>query len=263
MPVNMSDSQGRAAYEYRAFLLKVSEKLSDEDSKRIVFLEDLPVQELENKPPLTVLTHLEMRGKLSASKPEDLVEILRKIGRQDLAKKVRDFAKQRKGRATLSSLLGFSDHDHPATKLSANLQVTLLLCGILLEQVENLREEAKEVGFKRVEEVVADARSLVSEHLKRKLLYASGLISQESKEQAACSERPESTPSSPDSPLSSLELEVPPIPVQSAQPPQHAGCARLSHTVNDSELKAAIGNLKSQSLPRSRGKCRGPVQLEY
>lgn len=242
----MSGSQARAAYEYRAFLLQVSEKLSEEDSKKIVFLEELPV-ELENKAALAVLTQLEMRGKLSASKPDDLAKILRKIGRHDLAKKVRDFAKQqRKGRTALSALQG---PDHSAMKLSANLQVTLLQCRILLEQVENLKEEAEEAGFKRVEEVVADAQSLVSEHLQRKLLYASGLISQESRE------RRESTPSSPDSLLSSLELEVSPVvPVQSAQPPQHApGCVRL---VIDSELKAAVGNLKSQSLPRStsRGK---------
>ena len=246
----MSDSQVRAAYEYRAFLLQVSEKLSQEDSKKIVFLEDLPI-DLESKPPLAVLTQLEMRGKLSASKPEDLARILKKIGRYDLAKNVRDFAKQqRKGGTALSDPL--QGLDHAAMKLRANLQVTLLQCGILLEQVENLREEAEEAGFKRVEEVVADARSLVSYGLQRKLYYASGLISQESREQAACGGRRESgTPSPPNSPPSSFaEFDVSPL--VPAQPPQHApGCVRLPHTVNDSELKAAVGNLKSQS---TRGK---------
>lgn len=250
----MSESQARAAYEYRAFLLQVSEGLTQDDCQRIVFLEELP-HELEHKPPLNVLIQLEMHGKISASKPDDLAKLLKRISRHDLAKKVRDFVKQQRKGRTLSPLQRL---DHPAVKLSASLEVTLLQCKILLEQVENLKEEAEEACCKRVEEVVADAQAMISEHIQRKFLYASKLISQEaeSREQPVCSDRDRrgSTPPSPDSPLSSLEFEPSPAPPFQ---PQSVGGFRLPTTshadMHTSELKAAVENRhnKSQSLPRS------------
>ena len=187
--VEESDSQARTAYEYGAFLLQVSEHLSQDDCRRIVFLEELPC-ELEHKPPLNVLIQLEMHGKLSASRPDDLVKLLKRIARYDLAKKVQEFIKQQqKQRVVLSPLQRL---DHPAEKLSSSLEMTLLQCKILLEQVENLKEEEEEeVCYKRVEEVVADAQTMIPEHIQRKFLYASKLISQEveSCEQTVCSNR--------------------------------------------------------------------------
>ena len=85
----MSNSK---AYEYRAFLLQIAEKLSQDDSKKIAYLEGLP-PDMESKPaPLTFLMQLEMRGRVSASRPDDLAKILEEIERHDLAKKVKDFA---------------------------------------------------------------------------------------------------------------------------------------------------------------------------
>ena len=250
----MSESQARAAYEYRGFLLQVAEGLTQDDCRKIVYLEELPL-ELEHKPALNVLIQLEMHGRLSASRPDDLAKLLKRISRHDLAKKVREFIKQqRKGRA-LSPLQRL---DHPAVKLSASLEVTLLQCKILLEQVDNLKEEAEEMCYKRVEEVVADAQAIISEQVQRKFMYASKLIAQEaeSREQTTCIDRDRrgSTPPSPDSPLSSLEFE--PSPTPSFQP-QSIGGVRLStasHTnMHTSELKAAVESHlnKSQSLPRS------------
>ena len=244
----MSDSC-RAAYEYRAFLLQVSENLSQTDIKNIGYLEEIVVE--PDSKPLTVLMQLEMRGKLSASKPDALAKLLKKIMRHDLAKKVKDFAKkQRKGRSTQSPL---EKLDQSVVNLSANLQVTLIQCRILLEQVENVRDAAEEAGFKRVEEVVAEAHSLVSEQLQRKLLHASGLVAQESVSEQGltdCRERSNSTPSPPDSPPSSFEFDAS-IGDSEAQP----GGARkpVVHAVNNKELKAAVVNLKSNSLPQARG----------
>ncbi len=247
----MSDSQ---AYEYRAFLLQISDKLSQEDSKKIAFLEDLP-SDMESKPPLTLLMQLEMRGRVSASRPDDLAKILKKIERLDLAKKVKDFAKQqKKGRPTAQSELN-QRFDHATMKLNASLQVTLLQCEILLQQVVNLREEAEKLdGYKRVEEVVAEAHTILAEKFHRKLQYASRFVQEEQ-----CREQNgDSNPCSPDSQLSSLDFETESSPaissVQSSQP--SAGCVRLTHAVNSSELRAAVDNLKAQSasLPRpSRG----------
>ena len=248
----MSDSQ---AYEYRAFLIQIADKLSQEDSKKIAYLEDLP-SDMESKPPLTLLMQLEMRGSVSASKPDDLAKILKMIGRHDLAKKVKDFAKQqKKGRPTAQSEL--QRFDHATMKLNASLQVTLLQCKILLQQVVNLREEAeRSEGYKRVEEVVGEAHA-IAEHFHRKLQYASKFVQEEQYRE----QNGDSNPCSPDSQLSSLDFEaessaLAPTPapatssLQSSQP--SAGCVRLTHAVNSSELRAAVDNLKAQSasLPR-------------
>jgi hypothetical protein len=249
----MSDSQ---AYEYRAFLLQIADKLSQEDSKKIAFLEELP-SDMGSKPPLTLLMQLEMRSRVSASRPDDLAKILKKIERLDLAKKVKDFVKQqKKGRPTVQSDLN-QRCDHATMKLNASLHVTLLQCEILLQQVANLREEAEKLdGYKRVEEVVAEAQT-IAEKFQRKLQYASKFVQEE---QGFCREQNgDSNPCSPDSQLSSLEFEAEsqasaPTPISSQSQP--AGCVRLTHAVNSSELRAAAGNLKAQSasLPRpSRG----------
>ena len=252
----MSDSQ---AYEYRAFLLQIAEKLSQEDSKKIAYLEDLP-SDMESKPPLTLLMQLEMRGRVSASKPDDLAKILKMIGRHDLAKKVKDFAKQqKKGRPTAQSEL--QRLDHATMRLNASLQVTLLQCEILMQQVVNLREEAeRSEGYKRVEEVVGEAHA-IAEHFYRKLQYASKFVLRE--------QNSDSNPCSPDSQLSSLDFEaesqasvLTSAPATSSLLNQSpAGCSRLTHAVNSSELRAAVDNLKSQSasLPRP---FRGTTQAQ-
>ena len=253
----------RTGYEYRAFLIQVSDNLSQDDVKKIVFLEELPL-ELANESPLKVLMHLEMRGKLYATKPEDLERVLKKINRLDLAKKVKEFAKkQRKGRSMASPLQRL---DQSAMNLSANLHLTLIQCKILLEQVENVKEEADEAGFKRVEEVMAEAHTLISERLQTKLHYASKLLLQDSTVHATQCGRDnerDSPPSSPNSSLdSSLELEAQSSaePVLPMQPPIASQLAPLQHVnrqpvryVRESEVKAAVGNLRSQSLPRPKG----------
>ena len=257
----MSDSQ---VYEYRAFLLQIAEKLSQDDSKKIAYLEDLP-SDMESKPaPLTLLMQLEMRGRVPASKPDDLAKILKTIGRHDLAKKVKDFAKQqKKGRPTAQSEL--QRLDHATMRLNASLQVTLLQCEILMQQVVNLREEAeRSEGYKRVEEVVGEAHA-IAEHFYRKLQYASKFVQEEQYR----AQNSDSNPCSPDSQLSSLDFEaesqasvLTPAPATSSLLNQSpAGCSRLTHVVNSSELRAAVDNLKSQSasLPRP---FRGTTQAQ-
>ena len=197
----MSDSQ---AYEYRAFLLQIADKLSQEDSEKIAFLEDLP-SDMGSKPPLTLLMQLEMRGRVSASRPDDLMKILKAIERHDLAEKVKDFAKQqKKGRPTAQRELEL--FYHTITKLNASLQVSLLRCKILLQQVVNLWEEAERLeGCKRVEEVVEEAYTR-AEKFHPNLMNVSKLMQEE---QGFCREKSsESNFPSPDLQLSSLYIAI-------------------------------------------------------
>ena len=77
------DSQ---TFEHRLALLQLSDMLSDEDSKKIVFLEGLP-KELEEKSPWEVIAHLEVQGKAIG---EELTRILKAINRHDAAKKAKE-----------------------------------------------------------------------------------------------------------------------------------------------------------------------------
>ena len=259
----MSDS---AAYEYRAFSLQIADKLSQDDIDKIIYLEQLPT-DLHSKPSITILTHLEMRGQLSASKPDDLAALLKKIGRIDLSKTVKEFAKQyRKGR-TPTALSDFQRLDGAAVKLSANLKVTLLQCEILLHQLENLREASERMGYKRVEEVVSGASTIVSQMLWLKLLGASKVIREEISAQReptyCCGDQSDSDPSSPASQPSSLDFGVESsVNPAAAALPQPSQRVRPAPTIDMSELQAAFDSRKAQSayLPRSSQGCSTKAQ---
>lgn len=74
-----------AAYDNKRLLVKLSDKLTREDSEKIVYLQNLP-KKLEGKSPLKVLTQLEARGKTI----EDIIEILKDINRHDVAREAEE-----------------------------------------------------------------------------------------------------------------------------------------------------------------------------
>ena len=161
--------------------------LTEDDCKKIVFLEDLPKQ-LEEKSPLEVVTHLEMLGKTSK---EDLIPILKCIGRQDLAKKVRDVKNQK-------TLITRKGTERSIPKLEERLILTLKNCEILQEQLEYLKVAAGKRRTKRIEEVVLEAKANLTNHVQRKLKYISLLTTAESQDQS------QSPPSFPENSQSEL-----------------------------------------------------------
>ena len=68
-------SLDRQTFEHRKALLQLGELLSDDDSKKIVFVENLP-RSLEEKSPWEILAHLEVQGKTTV---EELTRILKAI----------------------------------------------------------------------------------------------------------------------------------------------------------------------------------------
>ena len=224
-----------AAYdrEHRRFLLQLSEKLTTNDSSKIVFLEELP-KELEEKSPLDVLKHLMMLGKTST---EELTRILKDISRQDLVKKViQKEAKNRKAPLTRK------DSGSSAMKLEESLAITIKNCEILLEQLEYLKVGASKGGKKRIEEIYSDAKEKLSIHVHRKLKYVSGLLTSEGKvnEGSQTNVGQGISQNSPQtSPENSLTLlrgrESPPSPV----------CPCRAALVKESDLRKGLEKLKS------------------
>ena len=170
------------SYEHRKFLLQLSDMLTEDDCKKIVFLEDLPKQ-LEENSRLEVITHLEMRGKASI---EDLIRILKGIGRQDLARKAKDVKKTRKESGC--SIL----------KMEDSLALAAKNCEVLQEQLEYLKVAAGKGRRKRIEEVVSEAKTNLVKHVQFKLKYISLLLTAESQDQS------QSPPSSPENSRSEL-----------------------------------------------------------
>ena len=232
-----------ATYEQRRLLLQLSDHLTTKDSKKIVYLEELPKQ-LEDKEPWEVLAQLQVRGKATS---DELVRILKVIGRDDVAKKAKELSKSKKTTVTRK-------HSGPsALKLDESVQLTLRNCDVLIEQMGYLEVAAEKGGKKRIQEVVAEANTKLQDHVQRKLKYVSGLLSSESRTDnevkapvvvtVNSSNGSSSPPSSPESSLTTPEWSVP-------RSPTHPRAV-----INTSELKKVAERLKSPSVHGTRGEC--------
>ena len=232
------DPQARASYEHRKLLLQLSDKLSKDDSRKIVYLEELPKELLgeNNSPdPLSVLIHLEMRGKTT---PEELIRILNDINRHDAAKLITKTKKNPLTRKNSGSA---------SLKLEDTLSVTMKSCEVLLEQTEVLMKHAANKGNKRVEELVSEAKTNLTDGVQRKLKYAFRLLSSQSQSEH-CGNFSNSSPPGP-SPESSLTSKV--SPSQSADLPSSPVHQCLP--INKSDLKRAVGKLKPLGVVTQRG----------
>ena len=129
----MCDSESQA-YTYRAFLWHIAAKLSQEDCKKIAFLACLPEDIESNLHILTLFTQLEMCGKLSATRLDDLANILKNIERHDLADMVKEFVKQQEGE---KMALVLTDLDRTATNPVP--EVMQLHCKTLQHQARKFR----------------------------------------------------------------------------------------------------------------------------
>ena len=232
------DLQARASYEHRKVLLQLSDNLSNKDCRKIVYLEGLSKELLgENNywDPLNVLLHLEMRGKTT---PEELIRILNDINRQDVAKLI---AKTKKNPLTRKN----SGAAPP--KLEDSLNLTMKNCEVLLEQTEVLIKLAASKGNKRIEEVVSEAKTNLTDGVQHKLKYAFRLFSSQSQSEH-CGNFSNSSPPGP-SPESSLTSKV--SPSQSADLPSSPVHQCLP--INKSDLKRAVGKLKPLGIVTQRG----------
>ena len=202
-----------APYEHKRFLLQLSEKLNREDSKRIVYLEDLP-KELEERAPWEVLAQLEVRGKTTTDK---LIRILKDINRPDAAKKVKELmAKTRKAPLTRK------DSGSSVLKLEDSLKLALKNCEVLCEQMDYLIRVVEIGGKIKIKELISEAKENCVKRVERKLKVASTLLSSTNQENEYGSV--ELASSSPTSSLeSSLNLKSPELPVPQSPMRPRAG----------------------------------------
>ena len=205
-------------FEHRKALLQLGDLLSDDDSKKIVFVEGLP-KALEEKSPWEVLAHLEVQGKTTR---EELTRILKAINRHDAAEKAKELIGKPHRRK--------KDPEYKALMLKESLQLAEKHCKVLVEQVDYLKFAANIGGNKRIEEMASEAKENLKSQVQKKLRYASVLFSSQT----------DSTDSS--SPTSSLEGSA------SDRSPDSSSPVLIRSRITASELKEAAEKLKKRKF---------------
>ena len=165
-------SDSISVQEVREFIYKgISQQLGQADIQGLVYTQDLPPAYL-GKSALEVFIKLEMLDRYSVSYLDPLSQMLKRINRNDLAKKVDKFCKSCKSSKKQSSKKDQSvvdAHKHSDYLIDATLEVTKLQTKILLEQIEELKKSVKDRGLVHVEEVVDDAVEIIETIFQSKL----------------------------------------------------------------------------------------------
>ena len=216
-------SLDRQTFEHRKALLQLGELLSDDDCKKIVFVENLP-RSLEEKSPWEILAHLEVQGKTTV---EELTRILKAINRHDVVKKAKKLIgklHQRKNK----------DRGCKTLMLKDSLQLAVKHCKILVEQMDNLKYAANKDGNKRIEEIATEAKETLISLIQIKLRYARALFNSQTEISAV-----DSVDSS--SSTSSLENSL------TDRSPESSPQIMIRSRVTASELKKAAEELKKIS----------------
>jgi hypothetical protein len=214
----------RQTFEHRKALLQLGGLLSDNDSKKIVFLAGLP-KALEEKAPWEVLAHLEGQGKATV---EELTTILKGIDRQDVAKK----AKELRMIGKFSRKKTTPDSGCKGLMLRDSLQLATKNCKILVEQVDYLKFAANKDGNKRIEQMASEAKENLISQVQKKLQYASALFSSQTSTASDSADSISPTSSLENSPTDRSPVSSPPSIVRSR--------------VTASDLKEAAEKLKQQ-----------------
>ena len=79
--------------EFRVFVLRLAEDLSDTETNKLVYICKLPT-EYKDRQPLVVLESMHNMGLFSATKLDSLARLLKEIKRDDLSKAVEKYSKQ-------------------------------------------------------------------------------------------------------------------------------------------------------------------------
>ena len=215
------DSQ---TFDHRKGLLQLGGLLSENDSKKIVFLLSLP-KALEEKASWEVLAHLEAQGKATV---EELTKILKAIDRQDAAKKAKELIGK-------NSRKKITDSGSKGLMLRDSLQLATKHCKILVEQVDYLKVAANKDGNRRIEQIASEAKENLIIQVEKKLRYASALFNSQTEVSHSASDSVESSSSTSSlegSPIDRSPVSSPPSIVRSR--------------VTASELKGAAEKLKQR-----------------
>lgn len=157
--------------EFRTLLFSLAHHLNQQEVNALVWIHRLP-KEYSGKSAATVLQYMEQQGIFSHSKPEELIEVLKGIKKNDLCKQVKEFSKAaKKSRKNCSGSSSDTAKDQPSSLNFDSAEEGVLL---VKETLDVLEESVKSCNVKRIEEVYNEARQ-AADHLLMVLKRANGL----------------------------------------------------------------------------------------
>ena len=104
--------------EFRIFVLRLSERLTDTETNKLVYICELPA-EFKDRQPLVVLESMHNRGVFSATKLEKFARLLKEIKRDDLSRTVEKYSKTKKTRKTGAKARAGSPEADPSLTTSS------------------------------------------------------------------------------------------------------------------------------------------------
>ena len=145
----------------REFLFQeVCQHLAPKDVRSLAYSQDLSGKYLYTNDGIEVLLKLEMEGRFSKHNLSPLAEMMKVIGRKDLAKKICKYAKkQRKPKDSP----GFEECQ---IDLAASLKIVTTRTKIALEGVQ---DRAREFGDKKMEDSIAKVIAIMEQQFKQRL----------------------------------------------------------------------------------------------
>ena len=158
--------------QFREFIFQeICQHLTPKEVHQLAYTQNLPAPYL-SKDGTEVLLKLEMLDKFSDSKPTPLAEMMKGIGRKDLAKKVEKYVKKQRQCRSKKQERDSLTVDQQVLKqcqIKASLKIAKYQTNILLEQLEEMYTTAREIEHRSLEDRVADAVTLIKEQLQQQL----------------------------------------------------------------------------------------------
>ena len=165
--------------QLREFIFQeICEHLTPKEVKHLAYTQSLPIPYLTKDGP-EVLLKLETLDKFSESNLDPLAEMMRVIGRKDLAKKVEKYKKQKQQKRCKKPKdipIAVDEQTLKQCQVTAGLQIAKVQVRMLLEQIEELQSTARDIGNSRLVEHVADAIEVIEQQLQQKLSLASTAV---------------------------------------------------------------------------------------
>ena len=161
--------------QLREFIFQeICEYLTPKEVQQLAYTQALPATYL-SKDGLEVFLKLEMLDKFSDSNMAPLADMLKVISRKDLAKKVEKYIKKQKHCRPKKTKDGLAIDEQilKECQIVASLNIAQHQAKILLEQMEEVHATAREIDYRRLEERVAVAVTLIKEELQQQLSLAS------------------------------------------------------------------------------------------
>ncbi|CAI8035435.1 hypothetical protein GBAR_LOCUS19886 [Geodia barretti] len=158
--------------EFRIFVLRLAERLSDTETNKLVYICKLPPQ-YKDKQPMVVLEYMHNMGVFSATKLDNFARLLKEIKRDDLSKTVEKYSKTKKTRKMCAKARASSPEADPSltTSSQATFEVFNIQSEITRDVMDQMMKRHNDMGLRVRQRAMHDLECLVksAQDLKKEL----------------------------------------------------------------------------------------------